>query len=221
MNTFLKLVALIVVTAVFPLCVMAQADVQVSGIQVQGEKKQDTKVFNLDAYGFSIEVPESLGLYCDPAKDTPDPLNPKKNIGMFCNNRINSDLHVQIGWRAKDVENNTLLLRVAGVLALTYSQKIQRVQVKDCNNVTGIEYAVGANFYPNGKNFSSKAVSCYVVAEDGTSFSIIQYVFFVGKKRDDPVNWITISDFNKRGTATIERMIDIAKGIRKTHSASY
>lgn len=165
--------------------------------------------------GFTIDMPSVPTLYCDKSLvDNPPEPTPTKTFGEICKNRVNSDLFVQVGWSVRANDNTDLSLLLARKIVWISTNQVLNYNLV-CNNRTGIEFAVGSPFYPNGQNFNSTAFSCKVSVAGGASFTIIYYFFSISRIPENVVHWITISDANSPGTATVNKMIEIAKGIQK------
>lgn len=165
---------------------------------------------------FVLDAPSVPTLYCEKnLVDSPPEPTAARTFGTLCKNRVNSDLFVQVGWSVRADNNTDLSLWMTrNIVWISYNNEVKKFKFV-CNNRTGIEFAVGSHFYPEGQDFKSTAFSCDVHVEGGKSFKILYYLFAISKTPKNVVHWVTISDANNPGTATVDKMVEIAKGIRK------
>lgn len=178
-----------------------------SPLQTQPYVVSDTS-HTFDKYGFTFDIPKSLfsNVTCYPDfMRTPGEAKNGGTFGSFCKNSLKSKPFIQVGWKDKNLNNTDFSLKVAAELVNRYfgaNKKFTSV----CDNHTGIAVTVDAGF-------SSRAFSCKITVEGGKTFTAIYYIFYIGKLTDT-TNWITISDPEVQGSATNEKMIELAKSIK-------
>ncbi len=187
---------------------------------------QETRKYVFEKYGFTMEVPKDLGLHCEEDKmDTfAEVANKQKIMGTVCSSPFRNSTVLRVGWRAEFLSNTEFSRRTTEELVGTNFGAGKPFTSK-CNNNTGIDDAVGAQGYPEGQRFTTRAFSCLVtVTVEDTSktpavvthhtFTIF-YLFFFTRKNPDTVNWITVSDnTSKPGSATSLDVIGVAKTIK-------
>lgn len=185
------------------------------------------KEFVFEKYGFSMKVPDDLGLSCDQEKieTFAEVSNKQKIMGTVCSSPFRKNIVLRVGWRAEFLSNTEFTRRTTAEL-VGKDFGAGTPFKSQCDNRTGIDDAVGAQGYPEGQRFSTRAFSCFVVVTvidtsktptvvTRHTFTIFYFFFFMGKNLDT-VNWITISDNTSTpGSATRLDVINIAKTIQK------
>lgn len=177
----------------------------------------DTK-HEFKKYGFVLDASSEPSLFCEKKfTHVTSEVVPSKPVGVACKNRVNSDVFVQVGWKDKSITNTDLSMKVASEIIWLDTYEVKKFDLV-CDNSTGIELAVGAMYYPSGQDFASRAFSCKAKVEGGKSFTVLYYVFSIDKQ-SPLAHWVAVSDAVKPGSATKEKLIEIAKGIKKSSMA--
>ncbi len=165
-------------------------------------------------HGFILDASSEPTLFCEKKfTQVTSEVVPSRPVGVACKNRVNSDVFIQVGWKDKSVTNTDLSLKVASEVIWLDTYEVKKFDLV-CDNNTGIELTVGAMYYPSGEDFASRAFSCEAKVEGGKTFTILYYVFSIDKQ-SPLAYWVAISDAVKPGSATKEKLIEIAKGIKK------
>ncbi len=186
---------------------------------------QGTEKFVFEKYGFSVEVPKDLGLYCekDKMETFAEVVSQQRVMGTICSSPLRNATVLRVGWRAEFLSNTEFSRRITSSL-VGINFGAGKPFTSKCNNGTGIDEAVGAQGYPEGQRFSTRAFSCLVTVtevdvsrtplmETKHTFTIF-YFFFATGKNPDTVNWITVSDITKPGSATSNDVVVVAKTIK-------
>jgi hypothetical protein len=187
---------------------------------------EETTKYVFEKYGFTMEAPKDLGLHCEEDKmDTfAEVANKQKIMGTVCSSPFRNPTVLRVGWRAEFLSNTEFSRRTASDLVGKDFGAGKPFESK-CNNRTGIDSAVGAQGYPEGQRFSTRAFSCLVTVtvEDTSKTPVVVtqhtftifYLFFFTRKNPDTVNWITVSDnTDKPGSATWLDVVSVAKTIK-------
>lgn len=157
-------------------------------------------------YGFTLSPPKGTGLVCYAEyMRTPRDARTPDQFGPFCNNNASNTPFVQVGWKAKNLDNQIFTDKAIGIIVNRYLGKGKKFKYV-CNNKTGIATIVSAGL-------GSSAYSCEVTIENGKKFTAIYYLFYIAKE-PDVINWLEISDYSKPGTVTNEMMIELAKSMK-------
>ncbi len=189
---------------------------------------QETQKLVFEKYGFTMEVPKDLGLHCDESKiETFAEALSKQIISgprvsdTVCTSPYRKDIVLKLGWRAKNFPNSEFSVRTISEfvgLNIGAGKPFEYV----CDNNTGVDEKLVANKYPVGEKFDTRTFSCDVSATDTSylppqqsKFTIYFFIFYSGKNTDT-VNWITVSDYVKPGSATADYVLNITRTIRRT-----